>query len=135
MCVCVCVVCVCVCGYVLHIHTHIHTHTHTHTHTHYVCIHVCMYIIYREVSVFEDQLCQGCCSSGGALLQLCCSFFAAFLQLWRSSVAALLQLQSLTSKVSHSEFLFSFSNILRFSPYRPPAHALSRPMYRSLWTR
>jgi hypothetical protein len=57
------------------------------------------------------------------------------LQLWRSSVAALLQLQSLTSKVSHSEFLFSFSNILRFSPYRPPAHALSRPMYRSLWTR
>jgi hypothetical protein len=60
-------------------------------------MYACMYVYYIE---------RGNCVSVSALLQL--------LQLWRSSVAALLQLQSLTSKASRSEFLFSFSNILRF---------------------
>ncbi len=74
----------------------------------YVWIVVC--VSYKEVSVFQCQL---CCSS----------------------VAGLLQIHSLTSKASHSEFLFSFSNILRFSPPhpRPPALPLSLFLFLSLF--
>ena len=68
----------------------------------YVCMYAWMYVC---MHIYCKDRCK--CVSVSALLQL--------LQLWRSSVAALLQLQSLTSVASHSEFLFSFSNILLFS--------------------
>jgi hypothetical protein len=68
---------------------------------------VCLHVHYIERLVYFSF------SFGGALLQLfCCSSVAALL----------LQLQSLILKACHSDFLFAFSNILRFSRSLPPAH-------------
>ncbi len=110
-------------------------HTYTLTYTHYVCIYLCMYIMYKEVNAFQDQLCKAV----AALEELCCSSVAAFVaafvaaleELCSSSVAATV---SNVTSISFRIFVFILQHPAVLSLSRPPARALSRPMHRSLWT-